>query len=95
MNATTDTAPITIEVETHYIEEESYPEDERYVFAHTIVENWIVTFSKQFVDFSLEGFNFLQLFEDFSFLILRFGAFIIDKVTLTVDQRSFAVLDIV
>lgn len=36
MNATTDTAPITIEVETHYIEEESYPEDERYVFAYTI-----------------------------------------------------------
>lgn len=31
-----DTAPILIEVETHYVEEESYPADERFVFAYTI-----------------------------------------------------------
>ena len=31
-----DTTPIHIEVETHYVEEESYPTDERFVFAYTI-----------------------------------------------------------
>ena len=31
-----DTAPIVIEVETHYVAEESYPADERFVFAYTI-----------------------------------------------------------
>jgi ApaG protein len=36
MNTHTDAASITIEVETHYMEHESYPEDERYVFAYTI-----------------------------------------------------------
>ena len=34
--ANTETTPIAIEVETHYVEEESYPADERYVFAYTI-----------------------------------------------------------
>jgi ApaG protein len=32
----TTTAPVTVEVETHYLEEESYPAEERYVFAYTI-----------------------------------------------------------
>ena len=32
----TEPPPIAIEVETHYMEEESYPADERFVFAYTI-----------------------------------------------------------
>lgn len=36
MKTATDTNPVTIEVETHYVEEESFPPDERFVFAYTI-----------------------------------------------------------
>ncbi len=35
-DTSTETTPIAIEVETHYVEEESYPADERFVFAYTI-----------------------------------------------------------
>ena len=64
------------------------------VFADTVVEDWVVAFGEEFVDFLFEGFDFFEVFKNAVFFVLGFGGIFVGNVALAVFKSAFAMFDV-